>query len=253
MSILIHPLGYGRVSTDKQELSEVVQAEHIQRRAEYEQLGQAEIFFDPDTSGGEPFAERAGGKLLIQRVTELAAQGVASVIIIPKVDRMGRDVIDVDTTVQMLEALGARMVFLDINVDTRQPMGRAFMQIAAVFAQLERARIRERIQSVMDSKRDKGLLTGTVPYGWDAVETGNERVKDGRVIKERRLVDNAAEQHWLRHIVHLWRAGVSYNQIAADLNARGVKTKLGNEWQFGSVKKILHSRTVTEWMQKHNL
>jgi DNA invertase Pin-like site-specific DNA recombinase len=252
MNIL--PLGYCRVSTDRQDLSIEVQQENIQRAAEYHQLGQAEIFFDPDTSGGQNFCEREGGKLLMARVHELAKAGVSATIIIPKVDRMGRDVIDVDTTVQMLEKLGARMVFLDINVDTRTPMGRAFMQIAAVFAQLERARIRERIQSVMDSKREKGILTGTVPYGWDAVETGNERTKQGgTVVKERRLVDNLEEQQWLRHMIQLWRLGVSYNKIAADLNGRGVKTKHGSQWQFGGVKKVLHSRTVTEWIQRNNL
>jgi DNA invertase Pin-like site-specific DNA recombinase len=41
--------------------------------------------------------------------------------------------------VSLFESLGARMVFLDINVDRRTAMGRAFMQIAASFAELERA------------------------------------------------------------------------------------------------------------------
>lgn len=228
-----------------------VQEEHIQRAAEYHQLGQAEIFFDPDTSGGLPFCDREGGKLLVSRVVELAQQGVAATIIIPKVDRMGRDVIDVDTTVQMLEKLGARMVFLDINVDTRSPMGRAFMQIAAVFAQLERARIRERIQSVMDAKRESGILTGTVPYGWDAVATGKERTKQGGVVvQERRLVDNAAEQQWIRHMLQLQNVGVSYNKIATDLNQRQVPAKQGGIWRFGSVQKVLESRTVREWLEK---
>ena len=54
-------------------------------------------------------------------------------------DRLGRDTVDVSRTVSLFESLGARMVFLDINVDRRTAMGRAFMQIAAVFAELERA------------------------------------------------------------------------------------------------------------------
>lgn len=250
----IFPLGYGRVSTDRQDLSMEVQTENIQRHSEYEQLGQAEIFFDPDTSGGLPFCEREGGRLLIARVQELVAEGIKPLIIIPKVDRLGRDLVDIDTTVTLLEKMGCVMCFLDLKIDTRTVMGRGMLQIVAVFAQMERGRIKERIQDVMNSKREKGLLTGSVPYGWDAVETGNERTKPGGiVVKERRLVDNLEEQKWIRHMIALWRAGTSYNKIAADLNARGVKTKLGNEWQFGSVKKILHSRTVTEWIQKNNL
>ena len=249
-----HPLGYCRVSTDRQELSIEVQQEHIQRAAEYHQLGQAEIFFDPDTSGGQAFCDREGGKLLVARVAELARIGVAATIIIPKVDRMGRDVIDIDSTVTLLQKLNANMVFLDLNIDTRTPMGRAMLQVTAVFAQLERSRIRERIQSVMDSKREKGLLTGTVPYGWEAIETGNERVRaGGSVVKERILQDHPEEQRWLKHMVALWRAGKSWSAIAADLNARGCKAKQGGIWRFGSVKKTLESRTVREWLTKNNL
>jgi DNA invertase Pin-like site-specific DNA recombinase len=103
---------------------------------------------------------------------EAIRSGHSVTIIVPKVDRLGRDVIDINQTVRRFEQLGVRILFLDINVDTRTPMGRAFMQIAAVFAELELARIRERIQSALDQKRANGLLTGTVPFGWDAVETG---------------------------------------------------------------------------------
>jgi hypothetical protein len=66
---------------------------------------------------------------------------------------LAEGIVNVSQTVSLLESLGARIVFLDINVDTRTAMGRAFMQIAAVFAELERARIRERIQTALDLKR----------------------------------------------------------------------------------------------------
>ena len=42
----------------------------------------------------------------------------------------------------------------------RTAMGRAFMQIAAVFAEMDRARIRERIQTTLDLERSQNLITG---------------------------------------------------------------------------------------------
>ena len=110
--------------------------------------------------------------MLLIAVKAAVAAGGSPTIIVTKVDRLGRDTVDVSQTVTLFESLGARIVFLDINVDTRTAMGRAFMQIAAVFAELERARIRERIQTALDLKRSQNLVTGTVPYGWDARDTG---------------------------------------------------------------------------------
>ena len=116
--------------------------------------------------------DRPAGRQLLARVHAALAAGVSPTIIVTKVDRLGRDTVDVSQTVSLFESMGARIVFLDINVDTRTAMGRAFMQIAAVFAELERARIRERIQTTLDLKRSQNLVIGTVPYGWDARPTG---------------------------------------------------------------------------------
>ena len=182
--------GYGRVSTAKQGLSREAQTETVQRAAEYHTGGTAsEMFFDDDISGSIPFAERPSGRLLLAAVKAAIAAGACPTIIITKVDRLGRDTVDVSQTVTLFESLGARIVFLDINVDTRTAMGRAFMQIAAVFAELERARIRERIQTTLDLKRSQNLVTGTVPYGWDDRPTGAHN-KAGKPIRE--LVPNSA-------------------------------------------------------------
>ena len=128
--------GYGRVSTSKQSLSREAQTETVQRAAAFYGSPDAvsEMFFDDDTSGSIPFAERPAGRQLLDRVRQALAAGESPTIIVTKVDRLGRDTVDVSQTVTLFETLGARVVFLDINVDTRTAMGRAFMQIAAVFA-----------------------------------------------------------------------------------------------------------------------
>ena len=264
-------LGYIRVSTDRQDLSIEAQTETIKRAAEYyggKCGSQLSLFAEPDTSGSTEFAKREQGAELLDRAREAVAAGIAVTLIVPKVDRLGRDVIDIAQTVRNFEQLGVRIIFLDINVDTRTPMGRAFMQIAAVFAELELARIRERIQTALDQKRANGLLTGTVPFGWDAVETGNVSAKG---VKERRLVDNVEEQKWILRMAQ-WRNedGWSYARIAAELNRNNVPTKRAGEnlnlrggapdtkrpacgrWQAGNVAKLLASQTVRQWLAKQN-
>jgi len=276
-------LGYVRVSTDRQELSLEAQTSAIHRAAEYQQLGPATIFAEPDTSGRLPFLEREQGRALINRVRQLAGPDTPHLtpgtfvctVIVNKVDRLGRDSVDVNQTVRLLDSLGARVVFLDINVDTRTPMGRAFMQIAAVFAELEVARIRERIQAALDEKRGQGLLTGTVPYGFNAVATGAVTAKG---VKIRRLVDNPEEQKWILHMARLRSAGWGYHRIANELNRLGVPTKRGageimklrtapstlnpqpstlrfttGKWQCGNVQGVLTNATVQAWLKAETL
>jgi putative DNA-invertase from lambdoid prophage Rac len=259
--------GYIRVSTNRQDLSIETQTEQVKRAAEYHgDSSELELFAEPDTSGSIEFAKREQGAALLTRVQEAIQSGLAVTIIVPKVDRLGRDVIDINQTVRRFERLGVRILFLDINVDTRTAMGRAFMQIAAVFAELELARIRERIQSALDQKRANGLLTGTVPFGWDAIETGEVTAKG---VKVRKLVDNLEEQKWIPRMAY-WRHQQrwSYGRIATELNRNDVPTKRAGEvlqlrgpdettsrrisrgrWQAGNVAKVLANQSVTKWLK----
>ena len=271
--------GYGRVSTDKQGLSREAQIETVQRAATFyggpisggpdavSAVSADEMFFDDDTSGSIPFAQRPAGSQLLAAVRAALLNGSSVTLVVTKVDRLGRDTVDVSQTVTLFENLGARIVFLDINVDTRTAMGRAFMQIAAVFAELERARIRERIQTTLDLKRSQNLVTGTVPYGWDDRDTG-ARNKAGKPIRE--LVPNLDEQAIILEMARKKAAGVSLTQIARDLNRRNIPTKRRGErlnighvkgqcrvqpalglWTPGIVLKCLTNKTVQAFLASH--
>ena len=260
--------GYGRVSTDKQGLSREAQTETVQRAAAFYSGNSgpdavsavSEMFFDDDTSGSIPFAQRPAGRLLLDRVREVLNGSSVTLVtlVVTKVDRLGRDTVDVSQTVSLFESLGARIVFLDINVDTRTAMGRAFMQIAAVFAELERARIRERIQTALDLKRSQNLVIGTVPYGWDDRPTGAHN-KAGKPIRE--LVPNSREQEVILEMARAARTGVSLTQIAKDLNRRGIPTKRRGErlrgkaclglWTAGIVQNCLTNKTVQAFLSTH--
>jgi hypothetical protein len=96
--------------------------------------------------------------------------------------------------------------------------------VLAGMAEYEREFIRSRVQDKLDNKRQKNELTGTVPYGWDAAETGATTAKG---VKVRELVPNLVEQSWILHMVTLRAQGWGYHSIANDLNSRDVPTKRG--------------------------
>lgn len=238
---------YIRVSTDRQDLSVEAQTLSCQRYAAFQELPLADehLFAEPNTSGSQPFLNRPEGLRLVQTAQAHVAAGHKVTVIVPKVDRLGRDTVDVSNTARLFEELGVRLVLLDINVDTRSPMGRAFMQIAAVFAELELSRIRERTKAALDQKRADGYLTGTLTYGWDAEETGEVTAKGTRL---RRVSDNCSEQEQILRMVQWHTDGLTFYAIARRLNGDGIKFKTGRTWAGGTVCKLLHSRTVTDWL-----
>lgn len=265
-------LGYIRVSTHRQDISLEAQTEHLNRAAQYHTGGQAvtEFFEDADTSGSIPFCERTGGRALLLAVAGAVARGDRVTVLVPKLDRLGRDTDDVRRTVRAIETLGdpgdrTRIIFLDLNVDTRTPTGRLLITIIAACAEMELARIRERVQMALDHKRAQQLVVGSVPYGWDAEVVPDQLTKTGKPL--RRLVFNPAEQTVIREMATRLAAGASLNSIATALNRRGVPTKRRGEtlnlgrvqgactlkravgrWTAGTVKKVLSNKATQAWM-----
>lgn len=258
---------YGRSSTRLQEQSIAAQETNMLDWARVNgfQADPAAVFLEDDTSGAIPFAERPKGAALLRMLRE----GRHKHLIVPKIDRLGRSAMDVQNTIHTLrEKLGVRAHIIDLggqHFDTGHPLSGMIIAVLAYAAQMELDRIRERIKTVLDHKASKGELIGTVPYGFDAIETGAVTSKGVRV---RRLVANPTEQHWLHQMVE-WRSqGLSYNQIARLLNQLGVPTKNGagsiihykpsprwpkgrtllttGRWQCGNVARVLKSKHTTK-------
>jgi DNA invertase Pin-like site-specific DNA recombinase len=61
------------------------------------------------------------------------------VLVVAKLDRLGRNLLDILVVIQEIEAKGTQLVSIGECFDTTSPMGVAMFQVAGVFAQLERA------------------------------------------------------------------------------------------------------------------
>jgi DNA invertase Pin-like site-specific DNA recombinase len=144
-------LGYIRVSSEEQADSGLGLEAQRQRIAAYcamKGLRLAEVFTDPGISGGKPLASRPAGSQLLA-----AAKKSKTPVIVAKLDRLFRSVADAANVIADFDKKGIQLVAIAEDFDMCSPYGRAMAQMASVFAELERAMIRERTLSAMNVKR----------------------------------------------------------------------------------------------------
>ncbi len=196
---------YTRVSTAEQVegTSLTDQAERIAAQARALNLPTPALVTDAGVSGSVPLAERPGGADLLT----MAERG--DTIIALKLDRMFRDAADALTTAKALQARGVDLILLDLSTDpinssTGSGMGPVIFGVMAVFAELERKRIAERMKAGKAAKRAQGGAISQAPFGYDKVGVG----------KESKWVRNEKQQAAIGTIKRAADAGMSLRQIA---------------------------------------
>jgi putative DNA-invertase from lambdoid prophage Rac len=253
-----HAIVYARVSTDGQDT--LRQDRMLTEYCEREQLEIITRLEDPDTSGSVPFAEREGGAELLAILDTANAERLRFGpirdddpplfhIVTTEHDRVGRDLIDTVGTIRRFWQGHALPHFTaEGGTFARSPVNELILGTRASTAQFERDLIRQRIRSKMKGKRQAGELCGTIPFGWDAVATGEQTAKGVAV---RKLVANLPEQEWLFTMARLRQEGRSYHFIARHLNQAGVRPKragqlingrvASDQWQPGNVAHVLQN------------
>ena len=93
-------------------------------------------------------------------IIKLARQRKIDVVIVWKLDRWGRSVSDVTTTLEELTALGVSFVSINEALDFTTTIGKAMSGLLAVFAELERDFLRERVIAGIEEARRKGKSIG---------------------------------------------------------------------------------------------
>jgi DNA invertase Pin-like site-specific DNA recombinase len=100
-----------------------------------------------------------------RRETLLAAarRREIDVVLVWRLDRWGRSVADLVSTLQELQHLGVAFVSLTEALDLTTPAGRAMAGLLAVFAEFEREILRERVRAGLDHARQQGKRLGRPP------------------------------------------------------------------------------------------
>ena len=107
-------------------------------------------------SGKTPALQRTEFKVLIDNKLE-----AGDTLIVLKLDRLGRDSIDVQTTVNHILAQGIKLIVLDLPApDLSSPNGKMMVGLFSVFAQFERDRIAERTREGLARVKALGKKLG---------------------------------------------------------------------------------------------
>ena len=223
-------IAYIRVSTAEQANEGVrldAQRAKLDAYATFKGLDLVDVIVDAGVSAGKPLAKRPGGARLLAAVEAAEAEAVIAV----KLDRLFRDAADCLTVTRAWDGADVALHLLDMGVDTSTPMGRAFLTMAAAFAELERNLIAERTRDGLAQVRREGVTLGADAFGWERIEARDD---DGRRVC--RAV--AAEVEAVSRIIELREAGATYQQIADTLTAEGVPTKRGGRWYPATVRNI---------------
>ncbi|MHA3259294.1 recombinase family protein [Yersinia pseudotuberculosis] len=137
--------GYARVSTSQQSLD-------IQIKILKDAGVKANRIFTDKASGSS--ADREGLDLLRMKVEE------GDVILVKKLDRLGRDTVDMIQLIKEFDAQGVSIQFIDDGISTDGEMGKMVVTILSAVAQAERQRILERTNEGREEAKLKGVKFG---------------------------------------------------------------------------------------------
>ena len=136
-------IGYARVSTGDQNLD-------LQKNALIR--AECELVFEDMASGKN--SRRPGLKRALRRLRP------GDVLVVWKLDRLGRSVRDLITLVSELQSRGVNFRSLTDSIDTSTPAGRFFFHVMSALAEMERELIVERTRAGLAAAREQGRVGG---------------------------------------------------------------------------------------------
>lgn len=101
-------------------------------------------------------------------------------VVVLALDRLGRNLVEVVTTVDAMRDRGVGLKVLNGDIDTSTPVGRLMLGIFASLAEYERTLIVERSQHGLDKARERGVIGGRKPtLTADVLDDAIKRVNGG--------------------------------------------------------------------------
>lgn len=139
-------IGYWRVSTGRDQTPDM-QIAAMKRRG----------ILDDNIYGDVASGRKAKRPNLILAIKAMRPGGT---LVVWKLDRLGRDTMELYRIAKEFEAEGQNIVSMTEAIDTRTAMGRAFFGMLAVFAQFESDTTKERTAAGMARARENGSQVG---------------------------------------------------------------------------------------------
>jgi DNA invertase Pin-like site-specific DNA recombinase len=175
----------------------------------------------------------SGGSLdrpALKRLLGDIERGLVDVVVVYKIDRLSRSLMDFARLVEVFDAHEVTFVSVTQSFNTTTSMGRLTLNILLSFAQFEREVIGERIRDKVAASKARGMwMGGKVPLGYD--------------VRDRKLVVNTAEATRVRRVFEIFAETGSGVETVRRCRAEGIATRSGRPIDKGDLYKILHLRT----------
>ncbi|MBW8270343.1 recombinase family protein [Caldovatus aquaticus] len=175
----------------------------------------------------------SGGTLdrpALKRLLADIEAGLIDVVVVYKIDRLSRSLMDFARLVQTFDQHDVTFVSVTQSFNTTTSMGRLTLNILLSFAQFEREVIGERVRDKIAASRARGLwMGGPVPLGYR--------------VEHRKLVVDEAGAATVRRVFERFAELGSATRLLPVLRAEGLVTKTGRPFDKGAVYKLLVNRT----------
>ena len=157
----------------------------------------------------------SGGTLerpALQRLLADIRGSKVDVVVVYKIDRLTRSLLDFAKIVEVFDAHGVAFVSVTQAFNTATSMGRLTLNVLLSFAQFEREVTGERIRDKIAASKKKGMwMGGYPPLGYD--------------VKDRKLVVNEVEAETVRYIFRRYQELRSVRLLKEHLDAAGIVSK----------------------------
>lgn len=148
----------------------------------------------------------------LQELLRDVESGMVDVIIIYKLDRITRTIVDFVRLMDLLDGYGVFFVSVTQNFDTGDSTGRLIQNILLTFAQFEREMMSDRLRDKFRTMKERGMFVGGhPPFGFDLID--------------KKLVPNTLEAKVVRSAFLLYLETKSLVKVARVLRDRGVRRR----------------------------
>ena len=179
------------------------------------------------TMAASPAARWNGPRL--KRLLADVEDGLVDVVVVYKIDRLSRSLMDFAKLVDVFDRNGVTFVSVTQSFNTTTSMGRLTLNILLSFAQFEREVTAERIRDKVRASRMKGMWMGGVPpLGYE--------------VRDRKLVVNEADAAHVRWIFDSFVEIGSGTVLAREVAKLGLKTPRGNAIDKKYLYRLLNNR-----------
>jgi len=215
---------YCRVSTDEQAREGVSLDEQQERLKAYcRAMGwdvQPIVFID------DGYSAKSIDRPQLNKLIEGVKNGEISKVMVTKLDRMSRRLLDLLTLIEMFQEYDVPFISISESFDTNTPSGRLTLQVLGAVAEFERERIRERVFENMLHAAKQGKWLTQSPYGYR--------------LKDKELVIFEPEAMIVKRVYSMYLdKGLGYLAIAKQLNDEGIPSRLNKDWSLRSIKLML--------------